>query len=261
MPTLYNTVRSNSILTAIGGVAPAGGDTVILQEESDRYTAGLASITNALALFHAQPPWSGDIRDGDLVLSGGATTVKIESAHRDFRLAAGGGTFTTLENNPFSGGVLRLTNAVVTTLVTSAGTATLSDSVNCTTLHMDGGSVDTTESANAFTTVNAWAGVLNLMRDVTTLNVGGTARVTATSDTVSPTTTNLYGGVYELGVVGSSAGTFNGYAGVLDARNLGRGWTAGGGVLHPSLTIIRPRTGVTFDVSACTVIGRGPTYV
>lgn len=263
MATLNNTVRSDTLTTALGAT-PVSGDTVNLREGSDNYTAGLSHSAVDLLALNALAGWTGNIEGTDLVVQcnqAGSGKVRLDWSGKRIRLSSNTtGTFAEISMNPARGGELILSACVCTKMIISAGVLIASDSVNLTTHQQYGGSAWLPYSSNALTTGSVYGGELRLERDVTTLNVdGGTVRLSNIN--VTPTTVNVRGGTLKLELCGTIS-TFNGYSGTLDASQLSASVTLSAGELHPGLTIILPRTaGVTLTTSGCTIVGSGPRYL
>lgn len=258
MATLYDDVTSNNLLTAIGGVAPSAGDSVIVRNGSIRYDAGL-SFANDLLLVHLRAGFTGDIQDSNLIFTANRTSTGQfinEFGGRLIRAAStsSSGVWHILKHAPSAGGAAFYQTATVDLAFVHAGSAIFADDTTVTDITVSGGVCELRASSNATTTARCAAGVLKLNRDVTTLDVSGTGRVEIDNTAVSPGTTNVRGGTIIYGRVGSSGGALNGYAGVLDFRGCTQAVTFASGSLYPGVTILKPR-GVTIDVSALTDYG------
>lgn len=262
MPTYNNTVRSDSLTTALGAT-PVSGDVVNLREGSDNYVSGLSHPTVDLLALNALSGWTGNIEGTDLVVQAnqaGSGRVRLDWSGRRIRLSSNTtGTFAEISMNPARNGEVILSAAVVTKMIVAAGVLLASDSANIGTHQQYGGSAWLAYSTNALTTGRLYAGELRLDRDVTTLDVdGGTARVSNIN--VSPTTVNLRGGTLRAELCGTIS-TLNGYSGILDASQLSASLTVSAGELHPGLLIVLPKTaGVNLNLTGCTVVGSGPRY-
>lgn len=258
MATTYtNTVISAALFTSLAGT-PGATDTVQLLDHSITYTSDL-SITGTLAAMLATSGFAGNF--DPLPLNADATLVTAQWSGQNWRHqgdittlvldAARGGRWT------HQSGTITNAHTKNGTLYVPAGGAVTNGYIGGTTA---GGAIAILESGGTGATALRVGpnGTLYLNRDVGTLDVhGGMTKVDDTS--VTPTTVNLWAGTLELGACGD-INALNGYGGVLDARGLKKSITIATGNLYAPLKILMPRTGgVTLTITTRNDFGGGPT--
>lgn len=259
MATYTNTVRDPSLATSIAGTM-ADGDTVLLTQGYDQYTAGLSNPTIDLAKFHATPGFMGDIASSALDLE---TTLGIlEWSGQVIRITSTGGTFTwdELQVNPARGGQVEASSITITLLYQNAGTFLAADSATVTTLTQMGGQSEYDKGGTAITTATVQGGSMKLKRDIGTLNLQGTGVCEVDSSTCSPTTINMQGGTFRVNGLCGNIGTLTGTSGVVDLSMLANDITISTRSLGPGVWIKMPLGGAVVTVTTTSNIGSGPRF-
>lgn len=253
-----------------GGSAPSGGSDVRWMDGSaDISTSltGLAAID--LISLIVGPDFGGNIGTSStpvqLQLDQTSTGTLIIYGAGEFANIAGSSAaieIAIIQFRPSNGMHLTLATCTTTTVSLESGSSVIRSSVIVSTV-IAAGSHSGTLEAHASDLCDALRvhGDANyrLERDWTAAHLGG--RATLTIDLTSPGgaaggSLDMNGGTFVP--VRGDFGTFNGYAGVVDATKLKKTVTAAAGVVHPGLVVRKYRTGPQFDYSACTVIAGGP---
>lgn len=244
MATLYNTVVSTNITTAIGGTVNAA-DTVIFQQDAVRYIAGGDLTGDDLTAVTFTEGFRGTcaVADGgglQLVVnqtSTGIVTNRSPSSRIDIRSSSATGVIYTVIQA--GSGVMGLTFADVQFAVVTAGTLIVGSSADVNTYVVDGPNATLSlyeDASYPATTIEVNQGDAIVARDFTTLNVRGTGKATLASSTITATTVSMHGGTLTL-VNATTVTNFNGYAGVLDLTKAERLPVFTTSVHHPGLTI------------------------
>jgi hypothetical protein len=258
MATYTNTVRHANIVTSTGGTPWADGDTVILNQGFDEYTAGLSMPSIDLALLHITGGFRGDITTA---LNLEAALIKIEGGNQIIRLTSTApGAFDEMWINTASGATVECVSCTVTLLRQNNSVFLAADSCTVTTFYQTGGQARYDEGGTAITTGNGHGGTTYLNRDIGTLNSYQGHRTIVNSSTCTPTTINLNGGEFVVEGLCGDIGTINGNSGVLDFSRLANSITVSTRAFGPGLLYKPPRAGVTVTFTATNDVAGGPRY-
>jgi len=257
MANLTNSVREYNFTTAVGGTIANSGDSIVLNQYSDTYSAGLGLSGKTLDRLDMQPEWSGDIDPTPLVIN--ATLAYVRWSGRLLRLGGSSVTWTTTIIDAARGGMIMAASMTFGTLWLMNGTVDAADSCVVTTGWVGGsGRMTLAKGGTAPTTLNVLdGGQVDLYRACGTANVyGGTLNVRDLTSTF--TALNQFNGTVKI-TLGGTITAYAGYGGVLDLRELSTNLTFTASTLGP-VKILMPRNGVTVTFNA-TPVGPGPKYV
>lgn len=266
MATKYASVSDPSLATALGG-APSSGDTVYVNKWATDFNAADLSAADLL-LFVITAGFSGSFQAANsgqlkLVVNQTNTGVFINQSNSpriDLVSTSSTGVIYEIRNQPAFGGVLTLSTLKCTNFYqTDRGSVRIANDVDLTNAYIDGGRVEFADGASFTTTlITACSGAVTLNRDVTTLNIEGSAEVTINSTNCSPTTVNMRGGTLVVGECGG-VGTLAGYSGVADFSRASRPVTIAARACGPGVLIRLPKSGLITFTSISGDVGGGPT--
>lgn len=196
MATLNNSSDNVNFITAIGGVQPAALDTVVINKFATKFTTGL-TVTNDLAKLSFGKEFKGSIESGNLVFTAnnsGAGVVEVRSSGTRLRLSAGAVTnkhaITII--NPNGNTTVDVYDTLQDELHVVRGTANVNDSVDSNDVVQAGGilTLDAT-GTHVTTSARIMGGECKILRQVTTLQASGSAKITFDNDAVSQGTLHL----------------------------------------------------------------------
>lgn len=264
MAIFKNTVRDPNFSTSITSAGIADGDSIILQEGADQYSAGmnLASITLASLIATAECRCN-IVAGSPLIIdvaSGGAGHEKIEwSGGTWYRSAGADAAITLLTWSPSGGGLGQYSGFTVTTAFVTRGTLVIADDSDANTVEQVGGVLNLTKSAQTGTSYRGTDGICKMNRQFASVYVNGSEVTYGLGVTGPGTRLEVTSGrlTYMGGDIG---GGLYLYGGVVDFSKLPASITITGGVEWENSTIINPPPGVVVTWSP-TVRGKGAKRV
>lgn len=264
MALFKNDVNDTDLVTALASGSIADADSILFYRwDTDFETNGDAHAAKNLQDVTFTKGFSGDFDKTRLVFTANQTASKVKIAHsgRVLRLGAGGGTLKEIICHPQSNLWLDLDNAIVPTFRGYMGELYGGSSLNLTNGYFSGSMrARLLASANAVTALEVRKqAFVELQRDLATGNIyGGQLKINHVN--VTPGTLNVFGGNVAWFAAGASGGTLNAKAAILDFSQLEADIAFAGGTIDHDCIIRRPKSGVTFDLSACTFSGGEPDY-
>lgn len=272
MATRTDDTFSTTLLTALGGTVNAG-DGCRLSKYATNYANG--TLANDLLFFILDSGFKGTFA----AAAGAALTLVVDQTSTGYFLDQSNATRVELKSTSSAdniyeiryraqnGHTLQIATCDVEILrVISDGTVIVNGDADVANVYAGKGRTHLQETAAAgtfpLTLVTAGGtAVVDIDRDVATVNVEGSSVVTFNSTFVTPgTAVNMRGGTLRLKICGTIT-LLQGDTGTVDQRELTREITITTSALGPGVTIYRSRKTVAPTVTNNNDYGGGPSII